>query len=210
MYLIDKTYFIKKISVANANEITSDASENLEMSIDRYARQFLQLTLGNVLFTDLDSNVTNGVLSESAPQKWLNLVNGCTYTYNGKDYVWKGLLQVEGLYKSSILAHFTYVNQYQEDINSILGQIQIDPKNGVNLGSTNHLVEVWNEFIDMYQGSTCNYPEVSWHNEVLFVDYYGQGGESGFVSYLQFLRDNATDYENAPAGVLKYKNSLGI
>lgn len=210
MYLIDKTYFIKKISVANANEITSDASENLEMSIDRYARQFLQLTLGNVLFTDLNSNVTDGVLKVSAPQKWQNLVNGCAYTKNDKDYVWKGLLQIEGLYKSSILAHFTYLNQYQEDINSILGQIQIDPKNGVNLSSTNHLVEVWNEFIDMYQGSSCNYPEKYWNDGILFVDYLGTNNESGYVSYLQFLKDNSTDYENVPAGVLKYKNSLGL
>ena len=210
MYLIDNTYFIKKISVANANEPTSDSSEQLDMSIDRYARQFLQLTLGNVLFADLNSNVTNGVLDTLAPQKWLDLVNGCTYTYNGKDYVWKGLLQVDGLYKSSVLAHFTYLNQYQEDVNSILGQIQIDTKNGVNIGSTNHLVEVWNEFIDMYQGSTCSEPTKSWHSGVLFVDYYGTGSESGYVSYLQFLKDNAIDYPNVPAGILKYKNSLGI
>jgi hypothetical protein len=210
MYLIDKTYFIKKINVANANEITGDSSENLEMSIDRYSRQFLQMTLGNVLFSELNSNVTDGVLNLNAPQKWLNLVNGCTYTYNGKDYVWKGLLQIDGLYKSSILAHFTYLNQFQEDVNSIFGQIQIDPKNGVNIGSTSHLVDVWNDFIEMYQGSSCEQPTKSWHSGVLFVDYYGTGSQSGYVSYLQFLKDNATDYENAPAGVLKYKNSLGI
>ena len=60
MYLIDKTYFIKNLHVPNTEEPTSDASTDLDMSIDRYVRQFLQMTLGNVLFTDFDSYVTDG------------------------------------------------------------------------------------------------------------------------------------------------------
>ena len=209
MYLIDKTYFIKNISVPNTEEPTSDESESLDMSIDRYVRQFLQFTLGNVLFTDLDSNVTDGVLIGSAPQKWLNLVNGCTYTKDGVDYVWQGLKYELGLYKVSLLAHYTYVNYYQNSVNSVLGQVGIEPKNGVVVNPTEHLVSVWNEFIEMYQGVNCSNGVITHYDNVLFVDYY-QAKESGYVSYLQFLEDNKTDYEGFKAGVINFKNSLGI
>lgn len=209
MYLIDKTYFIKNLHVPNMEEPTSDASNDLEMSIDRYVRQFLQMTLGNVLFSDFDSYVTAGELEITAPQKWLNLVDGCTYTKEGIDYVWQGLKYELGLYKVSLLTHFTYVNHYQNTTNSILGQIAIDPKNGVVVNPTDHLVTVWNEFVEMYQGANCSNSVTSYHNGVLFVDYY-QHKDNGYVSYLQFLQDNKEDYPDFKANVINYKNSLGI
>ena len=209
MYLIDKTYFIKNISVPNTEEPTSDESESLDMSIDRYVRQFLQVTLGNVLFTDLDSNVIDGELEITAPQKWLNLVNGYAYTKDGVDYVWQGLKYELGLYKVSLLAYYTYVNHYQNSVNSVLGQVGIEPKNGVVVNPTDHLVSVWNEFVEMYQGDNCSNASITHYDNVLFVDYY-QYKESGYVSYLQFLEDNKTDYEGFKAGVINFKNSLGI
>jgi len=209
MYLIDKTYFIKNLHVPNTEEPTSDASTDLDMSIDRYVRQFMQFTLGNVLFTDFDSYVTDGELEITAPQKWLNLVNGCEYTKDGIDYVWQGLKYELGLYKVSLLANYTYVNHYQNTTNSILGQIAIDPKNGVVVNPTDHLVSVWNEFVEMYQGANCSNGFVNYYDNVVFVDYY-QYRENGFVSYLQFLQDNKEDYPDFKAGIINFKNSLGI
>jgi len=209
MYLIDKTYFIKNLHVPNTEEPTSDASTDLDMSIDRYVRQFMQFTLGNVLFTDFDSYVTDGELEITAPQKWLNLVNGYAYTKDGIDYVWQGLKYELGLYKVSLLANYTYVNHYQNTTNSILGQIAIDPKNGVIVNPTDHLVSVWNEFVEMYQGANCINGVVNYYDNVVFVDYY-QHKEKGFVSYLQFLQDNKEDYPDFKAGIINFKNSLGI
>jgi len=209
MYLIDKTYFLKSISVPNTEEPTSDASTDLDMSIDRYARQFLQMSLGNVLFTDLDSYIIDGELDALAPQKWLDLVNGVSYTKDGVDYVWQGLKYDLGLYKVSILAYYTYVNHYQNTVNSTLGQVGIDPKNGMIVNPTEHLVSVWNEFVEMYQGANCSNSVTSYHNGVLFTDYY-QFKENGYVSYLQFLEDNKDVYEGFKANVINFKNSLGI
>jgi hypothetical protein len=209
MYLIDKTYFLKSISVPNTEEPTSDASTDLDMSIDRYARQFLQMSLGNVLFTDLDSYIIDGELDVLAPQKWLDLVNGVSYTKNGIDYVWQGLKYDLGLYKVSILAYYTYVNHYQNTVNSTLGQVGIDPKNGMIVNPTEHLVSVWNEFVEMYQGANCSNSVTSYYNGVLFTDYY-QFKENGYVSYLQFLEDNKDVYEGFKANVINFKNSLGI
>lgn len=210
MYLIDKDYFIKSIAVPNVEEPSSDNALELEISIDKYARQFLQFTLFNVLFTELDSYITNGVLSNAAPQKWLNLVNGCDYTVGDVTYTWKGLLVGDGLYKSSILAHYTYLNHYQNDINTQLGQIVIEPKNGVNVNPTEHLVTIHNEYVEMYQGNTCTHPTHYFHSGVLFVDYYGSNHNNGYVSYLQFLMDNKIDYPNISANYLSYQNQLGL
>jgi len=210
MYIVDKTYFIKSINVPNVAEHNADELVSLNTSIDKYARQFLQFTLGNVLFTDLDNNVTLGVLDVGAPQKWLNLVNGCEYIINGKTYTWNGLIFEQGLYKTSILAHYTYLNHYQTDINTSLGQIAINPKNGVNVNPTEHLVSIYNEFVEMYQGNSCNEPIQYYRNETLFTDYYGNGNNSGYVSYLQFLIDNKVDYPDVSAQGLAYKNQLGI
>ena len=61
----------------------------------------------------------------------------------------------------------------------------------------------------MYQGSTCNEPQQYYRNGVLFTDYFGNR-ESGYVSYLQFLLDNATNYPDVPAQSLEFKNSFGL
>lgn len=209
MYLIDVSYFIKNLHVPNTEEPTSDAYNELEVSIDRYVRQFLQLTLGRELFFELDSHVTDGELNSSAPQIWLNLVNGCNYTNNGINYTWKGLIYQEGLFKGSILAYFVYCNHFQNTANSVLGQIAIDPKNGVVINPTSHLVNIWNEFIEMYQGSCSSSTKTTFYDGVIFEDYF-QNKTNGYVSYLQFLRDNKADYPNFEANVINFVNSFGI
>lgn len=209
MLYIDKTYFTKQLSVANTEEPTSDATAELNSSIDRYVSQFLKLTLGNVLFFELKSYTTDGELDISAPQKWKNLIDGCDYIIDGTTYTWQGLRYTEGAFKVSLLANYVYVNQFNTNINSQLGQVLIEGKNSNVVDSTQHLVSILNEFVEMYQGSyDCN-PQQHYRNGVLFVDYYGNR-QSGYVSYLQFLLDNKTDYPNATAGSIEYKNSLGI
>ena len=209
MYLIDVSYFIKNLHVPNTGEPTSDAYNELEVSIDRYVRQFLQLTLGSELFFELNSYVIDGELNSSAPQIWLNLVNGCNYTNNGINYTWKGLIYEEGLFKGSILAYFVYCNHFQNTANSVLGQVAIDPKNGVVINPTSHLVNIWNEFIEMYQGSCSSSTKTTFYDGVIFEDYF-QNKTNGYVSYLQFLRDNKADYPNFEANVINFVNSFGI
>lgn len=209
MLYIDKTYFTKQLSVSNTEEPTSDATTELNSSIDRYVSQFLKLTLGNVLFSELKSYTTDGELNISAPQKWKNLINGCNYIIDGTTYTWQGLRYTDGAFKVSMLANYVYVNQFNTNINSQLGQVLVEGKNSNVIDSTPHLVSIWNEFVEMYQGSyDCN-PQQHYRNGVLFVDYYGNR-QSGYVSYLQFLLDNKTDYPTATAGSIEYKNSLGI
>ena len=210
MYIVDNTYFIKKLSKPNIEEHGSPQRIELESSIDRYARQFLQETLGNVLFSDLDTNTTDGVLNLGAPLKWLNLVNGCNYTVGDKTYTWKGLIYEEGTFKESILAYYVYLNDYQTTVNTQLGQIVLEGKNSMNQNPTEHITGIYNDFVEMYQGSSCYEPSIYYKNNLLIKDYAYGNTNSGYVSYLQFLTDNATDYPDITAGYLKLQNRFGL
>ena len=106
MYLIDASYFIREIHIPNVNESNNGSGENLDYFIDEKVRLLLSTkALGGTLFAEFNGYVSNGVLSNTAPQKWKDLVNGKTYTKDDKTYIWEGLLQTKGTFKKSLLAY---------------------------------------------------------------------------------------------------------
>jgi len=211
MYLINGTYFIREYNIPNTTELQGNSSTNLEQYVDERCRLLLQMALGSELFADLDDNITNGVLDNDAPQKWENLVNGCTYTKNGKDYVWKGLLQEEGTFKSSLLTPYVYYYWLKGNISSVLGvgEVVTNGKNANNVNSTQRLVETWNDFVSQYQGNCSYKSNVFIHNGVIVYDYF-QNANNNYVNFLQFIKDNDTDYPNANLETFEFKNQLGL
>jgi hypothetical protein len=95
MYLIDKTYFRNKLQINGLYDGNNGIEAKLDDYISIYVIDFLQKLLG-VDFEELKANITDGVLDTGAPQRWLDLINGKSYTKDGKDYVWKGLLYQNG------------------------------------------------------------------------------------------------------------------
>lgn len=210
MYLIDQSYFIGKISIANVGEYTGAETINIDSYIDKYARLFLQEVLGYALFKELDSHITDGALDPGAPQKWLDLVNGVEYTNNDTLYYWPGLIVPEATsFKESILADFTYLNYFENYIKSDGGLSIIETKNAMGINPTAHLVEVYNDFVNKYQGVCNNQPFIAEFGGVVFRDYFFNNS-SGYVSLLQFLTDKAEDYPTAPKNRLNFQNSLGV
>jgi hypothetical protein len=211
MYLIDGTYFIREYNVPNSAELQGNSSNNLEQYIDERCRLLLQMALGSELFTDLDDNITNGELDDDAPQKWKDLVNGVTYTKDGKDYVWKGLLQTEGTFKNSLLTPYVYYYWLKGNISSVLGvgEVITNGKNATNINSTQRLIETWNNFVVQYQGNCTYKSNVFIHNGVIIYDYY-QNGQSNYVNFLQFIKDNETEYPDAPLEMFEFKNQIGL
>lgn len=212
MYLIDVSYFIREYNVPNTVELQANTSNNLDYYIDERVRLLLQMALGSELFAELDDNITSGVLDNDAPQKWKNLVNGCTYTKDDKDYVWKGLLQLDGTFKNSLLTPYVYYYWLKGNISSVLGvgEVVTNGKNATNVNSTQRLVETWNDFVNQYQGD-CTYRNNAYiHNGVIIYDYYQNGKNNNYISLLQFLKDNDTDYPDANLEVFEYKNQLGL
>ena len=118
MYLIDDSYFTGKINIPNGStEYNGSTIEPIDDYINKYGRMFMRETLGNVLFKDLNENLTDGELNTNATAKWKNLINGTEYVKNGTTYTWQGIKGGCDLYKDSVLAYFVYLNYFEIHLN---------------------------------------------------------------------------------------------
>lgn len=194
MYLIDKTYFRNKLQISGLYDGNNGIETKLDDYISIYVIDFLQKLLG-VDFEELNTNIVSGVLEPTAPQRWLDLINGKTYTKDGKDYVWKGLLYQNGSVKLSILANVVYCNLIH-DLVTGNGQISVDVKSSRMLVPRKNYVEVWNEIANQFNQSVDLQPKISFINGVKFTDYYGGLSDNGYRTLTDFLIDFEDDYPN--------------
>lgn len=213
MYIITPDYFQKQYTIPNVDEMDSKNATVLEICIDQYVRLCLQNALGFNLWKELDSNITDGVLDIGAPQKWLDLVNGKTYTKDSKTFTWKGLIYTEGIYKGSLLVPFVYYLFLKENVSLLTGTGEkvLDSSNAIGVNSTQRMVMSWNDFVNQYQGQSLFSHHVNryYHDGVLVEDYF-TGNDSEQVNLIQYLEDNETDYPNAQKKLYNVKNQLGL
>lgn len=213
MYLgIDETYFTKELTIPNLNEIGETLTDLTEY-VDQYGRLLLKGALGSVLYTDFDALLVDNDLPSGAPQKWLNLVNGKTYTKDSKTYVWQGLKYTEGSFKSSLIAEFSYYYYLTDKVSEFtgVGLKVVDAKNAIGANSTQKAVTIWNSFLKKYQGRACKDSALTyWIAGTPVIDWLGGRQGDDFVSMLVFLQDNATDYPDAALLHYGVKNQLGI
>lgn len=213
MYLHTREYYQRQLTVPNASGLSANGEpDKLEILADGVPRMFLQNALGNVLFNELDSYVTNGVLDSGAPQKWLNLVNGVEYTKSNVLKTWKGLTYSEGAFKTSILAYVTYYHWLIDNVSNTtnFGEVVGKSKGAENVDSTQKVVEIWNELVKMNQ-SYYNYQHanISYVNGVKFTDWF-INSTSNYVSLVTFLQDNELDYPDSTCKLYEIKNQFGI
>ena len=194
MYLIDKTYFRNKLQISGLYDGNNGIETKLDDYISIYVIDFLQKLLG-VDFEELKANITDGVLDAGAPQKWLDLINGKTYTKDGKTYIWKGLLYQNGSVKLSILANVVYCNLIH-DLVTGNGQMSVDVKSSRMLVPRKNYIEVWNEIANQFNQSVDLQPKISFINGVRFTDYYGGLSDNGYRTLTDFLIDFEEDYQN--------------
>lgn len=212
-YLIDVTYFKRELFVPNADDTDRQTYKELNEFIDGDVRQYLRDNLGYALFSDLDSQITDGNLNSDADAKWQNLVNGVEYTKDGKTLYWQGLLQVEGSFKRSLLANLVFVNwlENNQSIQSGVGEVVLQAKNAVRINSTKRIVKVWNDFVSMHQGEQSKYhvPHTYHYKGIPVIDW-SENDDSNFVSLVRFLEDNESDYPDVPCKLYELRNSLGL
>lgn len=210
MYLIDNTYFKNKYQIDGILESANGVSSKLDAYIDNCVVEFLQTLLGAVDFEDLNSNIENGVLDENAPQRWLDFVNGTTYTKNGKDYVWKGLIYTNGSVKRSLLTNYVYC-QIIADLETNNGTAVIETKNVVKSVMRSQFVTIWNELAEQFN-SFCNQSTatVTYIDGVPFYDYYGNTEDNGYVTMATFLKDHEEDYANVNLTFVQPQNRFDL
>ena len=213
MYLIDASYFNREIAIPNVNELQGNANTELTEFIDGKVRLLLQEVLGYDLFTNLDGDIASGVLKVNAQQRWIDLVNGATYTKNDKQYRWKGLIYTEGTFKNSLLADYVYHFWLESKLTDMtgVGEVAQASKNAVSVNSTQRLVTIWNRFVKAVNGgdSYGRLGKKYWHNGVPIYDY-SNAEKSMYVDLFTFLKDNQANYPDAPFACFEYKNQFGL
>ena len=212
MYIINPDYFQKQYTIPNIDEMDSKNATVLEICIDQYVRVCLQNALGFNLWKELDLNIKDGVLDSGAPQKWLDLVNGKTYTKDGKTFTWKGLIYTEGIYKGSLLVPFVYYQFLKENVSLLTGTGEkvLDASNAIGVNSTQRMVMSWNDFVNKYQGQCFNYSVNRYYHDGVLVEDYFTGNDSEQVNLIQYLEDNQEDYIDAHKKLYKVQNQLGL
>jgi hypothetical protein len=213
-YLINESYFQRELFVPNADDTDRSASTELQEFIDDKARLCLKEALGYTLFKDLDLYVdAAGNLKPATPTKWLNLVNGVEYTKDGKTFYFEGLLVQEGAFRKSLLANYVFYHwlYYNQSTMSGVGEVILNAKNAININSTQRMVSVWNDFIEMYQGKQTKFTRTEYyHSGIKVVDWLGCDTNDYYVSLIKFLSDNEEDYPDAALKLFNSKNQFGL
>lgn len=220
MYIIDDTYFQSpKREVSNLNEADSKSFAELQLLIDEKCRLLLLDFLTVEQFQELDSYLVAGLFPETyqpdpllpdyVPQKWIDLVKGCTYQVNNVDLIWAGLIYEKGIYKGSLLADYVYSFWLESQVSYMtgVGDAKGNPKGAVLVNPTQRYVNTWNDFVKQYQGVWTYSNGWNWFNYNLHTVCYSKNHE---VSLIQFLQDNNETYPNDKRKFFEVKNQLGL
>lgn len=228
MYIINDTYFQSpKREVSNLNEPDSKTFAEIQLLIDEKCRLLLLDFLTVEQFQELDGYLVNGIFPENAqpdpllpnyvPQKWIDLVKGCTYQASDVDLIWKGLTYSLGTSKHSLLADYVYYFWLESQVSYMtgVGDAKGNPKGAFLVNPTQRIVTVWNEFVKHYQNNLPSYRGSLYGNYYPVYPYNGCVGyyqhyKNQEVSLIQFLSDNEEQYPNDNRKFFEIKNQLGL
>jgi hypothetical protein len=228
--IIDETYFEKGVLYIpnnkdiNASPVGSPTIQSeLGFFIDEYSRKFLIDTLGIVVYKELQialtklpfvESTTENPVTETADQKWVDLVNGKDYQdSNEVERHWEGL---RGFNKVSVIALFVYLEyfrNYNETFTKV-GVVKNEAKNAKIINATPKFINAHLKFIEKYQGDTEDSLPTAIINRFgsLGTDWYGV--DQCDVSLFRYILDmNELDKTNFPYASFKFiqpLNSLGI
>ena len=127
MNLIDSTYFIGEINIAQADQI--EVRDNLDIFITKYQKRFLTLLLGETLYVEFMA----GLKLDPIPAKWEAL----------RDKL------VDAETKESPIANYVYY-WYIRDVTVQtvgVGQVKSKAENATIVSPAGKMVRAWNEMV---------------------------------------------------------------
>lgn len=184
--ITDNTYYKGELYIPQAKPSISDGAtavdEEFTYMLDKFEEDCLIKCLGFSLYKELTENLDltkPTLIKDAADAKWDNLVNGHTYTKQGAtaQSIWRGIRFKSPItsktYNRSFLANYVYwfyeKNRYITTTG--VGSVKEEAKNGLMVTPLQKVVDAWNEFIELVQGTGLN------------VAVYNKGGLFG-VDYL--------------------------
>lgn len=182
------------VDVPSINPNNPTAVDNLQSFIDKYEKILLVDVLGIEQYNTLIDNQseTSGV--------WFDLINGKEY----ENKVWAGL--------KPLIASFVFCKYLENDKSyyTSVGMERSKAENSISVNPTEKIVEVWNSFVEMYQGSfNCDY-------RFLQPIFYFEGWDLGnyrnktYASLIDYLRSFPDDYSVEYFVGYQPKNRFGL
>lgn len=219
--IINNTYFNKgvvhipngEMTTRNRNQSESQTS-TLDDAITTHERVLLINALNPTLWDEIESSYLSGVLQANAPQWVQDLVNGLTYTFEDKSYVWNGLAS-----SRSPLVNYIFCKYLSDDLYTYLvrGVSKLMTNASKNVDATDLYVSQWNEFIKDYQGDAYYYdsrPKVYHNQSGMLLDYYHADSRTPFVPMLTFINHysqlNDGTYTDVNCKLYENENKFGI
>lgn len=140
MALIDSTYFDGELMLPGISSLAVQAA--ITMAINSYEPELLEKVMGRVLYAAFVAGIAAG----SVDNRWLWIRDGHTYTYAGKTFIWKGLINSA---KQSPIAAYVYY-QYRS-VNATQSTTSAETvnkqENADVIAPTVKLVRAWNKMV---------------------------------------------------------------
>lgn len=157
MSLIDDTYFIGEITIAQLSE--QSVADNLQIFIDKYEPLFLQEALGYG-FAKL-------MLDNPTEQRFVDLISGSEYTYNNVLRMWYGLANTDKMYCP--IAQYIFYKYVRSQFEQQVGIGTMIPKaeNATVVAPTYTLIKAWNDMVGYLHNMHCYLKS----NEDIYPEY---------------------------------------
>jgi hypothetical protein len=138
--VIDKTYFIRELNIAQLSDVA--VAESLDLFIAKYEPIFLKRLFGPVL----GAEILIGSLEEQPSPIIEFLLDGGLFEQDGNIYTWDGLRNAN---KISPIANFVFFHFVNDRITQQSGIGEVKPlgQNSEVVSADERLVMVWNEMI---------------------------------------------------------------
>lgn len=200
--IINSDYFLTKavyipnvVAQPSIGGNTPSALSTLTDEIEEKEAELLLAALGYEQFAELMAQFnSDGTYVTTPVQKWVDLVDG--KEYNGKK--WKGLRYEAGDKKISLIAYYVFFYYLQEDFTtySTTGIQAAKAENSVSQTPNQKQAQVWNKFVDMYNGDSANKPSLftNWNGTGI---RWGSANNANQVSLYRFLSDNSDVYDTS-------------
>lgn len=155
---IDATYFDRDLLLVGVNDATISASH--DDAIEIYEPEYLERLLGPSLYAAYLSAIENPSSAEFSSefsedfdlgdieQRFYWLINGYSYTLNGRKYNWLGLKNDR---KQSPIACYVYY-KYRENTNThttSISEVKGKSENATAVSADQKMVNAWNKMVHM-------------------------------------------------------------
>lgn len=167
--IIDYTYFTERLLLPQVGN--TEGRDTVNEFTETYEIEYLH----KVLCYDLAKAFIDGIAGSGVPdQRWIDLLEGKEFTYNGRNYNWPGF-EVQ---KQNPIAGYVFYMYMGTPLNTLVGTAKQNVDNNSKISPTPLMIMAWNSMVDMnkllwmfLKANSDTYPE--WQQVNWAYDWWG-------------------------------------